>query len=41
MQAWDLKYRDKNFAHGEDVRLYLGYGALAENGLKIQAVNSR
>lgn len=24
----------------EDVRLYLGYGALAENGLKIQAVNS-
>ena len=24
----------------EDVRLYLGYGALAENGLKIQAINS-
>lgn len=24
----------------EDVRLYLGYGALAENGQKIQAVNS-
>ena len=23
-----------------DVRLYLGYGALAENGLKIQAINS-